>query len=219
MVLKKGFTDLQKAPTRALFDCVWADFETFAGTDNSLLVLGTLDYYRVHMRNKNLPLIVGLVLPLLFIAVLSGVLFVPSVFVNPQHNFIYAGERDYSYYRAQYSMYGVTNGQIVFTPAVPEEGKPIGNPPKLYLYDVKSNSSHEISLDDAKKIALDPGPSSPDGYTVSYLYGHDGIFELFGSNGDRRGYFISKGAGKKRLSGIGQDMYQRGDIQVIGWVK
>ncbi len=99
----------------------------------------------------------------------------------------------------------------------------IADNPPLYLYDVKNNSSHQITLDEAKKYNLDPGPSSPDGYNVGYGYSSSGIFELFGSNGNNSGYYISKNNSKKRLGGLGNDYrysyYGSGYFNLIGWVK
>jgi hypothetical protein len=56
---------------------------------------------------------------------------------------------------------------------------------------------------------------------VTYEYGHDGIFELFGSRNDNDGYFISKGNGKKKINGLSSDQYSRYGrwFNLIGWIK
>ncbi len=170
-------------------------------------------------------------LPLVFIIVISIVIFTPSLFIRPMHDFVYTEERG-DYYNRQYqNTYKVENDRIALDP-IPVTTKEVivyenGSPkkelaPKLYRYTVKTNSVRQIDFDEAKNLMLDPGPSSPDGYTISYQYGHSGIFELFGSNGNDNGYFISKGSGKKRLSGLVGDNYRysyQGNFKLIGWIK
>lgn len=182
------------------------------------------------MNPARLPLIVGISLPIVFIAIISIAIFGPSLFVKPEHNFIYSNEPTYyGYYSREYqNTYTVQNGRIVLEPLLPREGEVIQREsegavkvaPDLYLYDVKAHSTHLITLEEAQKYTVDPGPSSPDGYVVEYAYGHNGIFELFGSSSDDNGHFISKGNGKKKLSGLPGDRYSnQGNFRLIGWIK
>jgi hypothetical protein len=177
------------------------------------------------MNTKNLPLIVGIALPILFILIISALVFLPSLSIKPQYNFLYTNQDDYySYGQGYKNTYKVENGKIALEPLpVPPKGELISyksDSPKIYFYDFKNNSSHEITWKDALKLNLDPGPSSPDGYNVSYYYGNDGIFELFGSGNNSRGYFVSKGSAKKKLSGLLADNYSyQGNFKFIGWVK
>lgn len=188
------------------------------------------------MKTNNLPLIVGISLPLVFIVIISIVVFLPSFFVKPQHDFIYTDSdpyQNYGYYgydQGYKNTYGVENGKIILEP-VPVKIDPSlkkefivykGEMPTLYRYDVKTNTSHEISLKEAQSLSLDPGPSSPDGYTVSFENRNDGIFEIFGSNNSTSGLFISKGNAKKRLDGLvynNQYYWYQGNFKLIGWIK
>jgi type II secretory pathway pseudopilin PulG len=181
---------------------------------------------------KHLPLIVGLALPVLFIIIISLVVFLPSITIKPQHNFLYTKVDSYNRYGQSYTTaYKVEDSKIttVITP-IPNYKELYGtttsllkeavNLPDLYLYDVKSNTSHKITLDQAQTYTLDPGPSSPDGYTVAYNYSNDGIFDLFGSSNSNDGYFISKGNGKKKLNSIDSDgYYSSSNFRLIGWIK
>jgi len=175
------------------------------------------------MKTKNLPLIVGIALPIVLIIIISIVMFVPSFFINPQHNFIYTtGDNTYGAYDTFRSNYRVDGNRII------SESQPIrenqvykADSPTIYMYDVKNNSSHQITFDEAKKYSLDPGPSDTDGYMVKYEYGHNGIFEIFGSSGSNYKYFIEKNSGRKELTGFinyGQYYYQ-GNFRFIGWIK
>jgi hypothetical protein len=144
---------------------------------------------------KNLPLITGIALPIIFIAAISIVVFASSLSIRPQHDFIYSlSSLDYYHQDAASTT--------------------------LYLYDLRTNSSHQIASSDVSTYALDPGPSSPDGYTVQYEYNNDGLFDLFGSGGNDSGYFIEKGGAGKKLTGMaGTGTYYQGDFKLVGWVK
>jgi len=171
---------------------------------------------------KHLPLIVGISLPIIFILLISIAIFVPSFFIKPQYNFIYSSEDYYGYNQGYKNTYAVEDGSIVLQalPVQPNQTYK-GDSPTLYLYDVKNNSSHKITLNETKKYTIDSGPSSPDGYTIKYERNHDGIFELFGSNGDGSGYFIEKDSGKKELTGLINDSqyYYQNSFKLIGWIK
>jgi len=177
------------------------------------------------MNTKNLPLIVGISLPIIFIILISAIVFIPSLSMKPQYDFIYSTEdSSYGYSQNYKNTYIVTGGRIAVQ-ALPAD-KDIdpaykGDSPALYLYDIKNNSSHKISFEEATKYALDQGPSSPDGYTVKYEYNNDGIFGLFGSNGDGSGYFIEKSGSKKELTGMSDatGTYYQGRFKLIGWIK
>jgi hypothetical protein len=176
------------------------------------------------MKTKNLPLIVGISLPIVFILIISIVIFTPQLFVKPQYNFIYTLDDTYNRYDYRYeNTYEVEDGKIVKeTAPFSIERKPtkIVEAPELYLYNVKDNSSNVIKFEEAKDYSLDPGPTSPDGYNISYQNNHDGIFELFGSNNNNDGFFISKGQGMKKLDGIVGDRYWNSrNFKLLGWIK
>lgn len=178
------------------------------------------------MKANNILLIVGISLPLFFIVVLSAFVFVPPLFVNPQYNFIYtANDKYYGYARRYSNSFYVKDNRIASKSVAIQLNKYDRNIqreeyPTLYIYDTKNNTSKEISLTDARKLSLDSGPSSPDGYNITYNVSSSGVFELFGSSRDNNGYYISKNSGKKKLT-IVNDGYNNGsqNLKVIGWIK
>jgi hypothetical protein len=179
------------------------------------------------MKTKHLPLIIGVSLPVIFIAIISIVIFTPSLFIRPQHNFIYSTDDGtyYGYNQAYKNTYVVKNGHLSLQELPVQLNSTYtykADSPTLYVYEVKTNSSHQITFDEAKNYTVDPGPSSPDGYTVKYEYDDsDGIFDLFGSGHDTSGYFIEKNSGRKRLSGLtsGDRYYYQGNLKLVGWIK
>jgi hypothetical protein len=177
------------------------------------------------MKIKNLPLIVGISLPILLIAIVSLVIFIPSLSIKPQYSFIYIANDGFSDYDQFYkNTYVIENEQIALKPVPTRKDvtfKLKGDSPILYFYDMKNNTSRKISLEEAQEYLVDAGPSSPDGYTVTYQYNTDGIFDLFGSRGNNGEYIISKGRGSKKLTGLAftdQNYYQQ-NLTLVGWVK
>lgn len=174
--------------------------------------------------NKNLPLIVGIALPVVLIAAISVAIFVPSLSIRPAHSFLYTLANPYSSYApAPYGegykkSYDVENGHLAEKPVPAPKGQAfLGDAPPLYLYDMAAGASHKISLADAANYSLDPGPSSPDGYFVNYEYGRGGF--LFFDGGGDGGYYAEKGTGRRRLPGIGSSSEYPGSFVLVGWIK
>jgi hypothetical protein len=176
---------------------------------------------------KNLPLIIGIALPILFILVISLVIFLPSMSIKPAHNFLYTNENpnNYGYDNRYKNTYEVDSVGHIGLISVPVRNNPYNEPivykgdtPPLYLYDVQADTTRQVSLDEANAMQYVRGPSSPDGYTVTYSRSNDGILEIFGSSRDE-GYMITKGNGQKRLSGLQTTQYYYGDLNLVGWVK
>ncbi len=184
------------------------------------------------MLKKHLPLIVAIALPIIFIGILALVIAVPSMRINPQHDFVYVDkyERDANPYMVvtYKNEYVLKDGKLELYPlnsrfdelsGIDKESREYRDAPKLYYYSVAENTSREISFADAQQLALVAGPSSPDGYTVKYEYNSDGVFELFGSDSGSE-YVIAKGNARKTLTGMPSDANYYGgyDFTLIGWV-
>lgn len=175
------------------------------------------------MNLRYIPVVIAIALPFLFLAALSVVIYLPNIGIKPAHDFIYTSEPAARFDGFTHH-YEVVDNQIVSRVVIPEDIRtdvePFLNPvyPTLYRYDIETNTAKVITLEEAQALSIEPGPSSPDGYTVTFEYSHNGIFELFGSGGPDNGYIIMKGNGKKALPGITMHDYWRGSVEVIGWV-
>ncbi len=184
------------------------------------------------MNTKHMPLIVAIALPITFVIILALVILLPNTQIKPSHDFIYttATNDQYGYYdgRSQYkNTYDLKEDKITLKPLIiPTVSKDpymtaiaYENAPPIYYYDIENQTSKEISLEEAQKLSLIKGPSSPDGYSISYSTSHEGIFELFGSN-NSTSFVITKGRGSKVLNGVvGYENYYRMDLNIIGWIK
>ena len=128
------------------------------------------------MKKENIPLMVGISIPILMIIFVAISIYVPSLFVQPKTDFLYSVGGDY------YSkdIYSVQNGKIIVQGiSYPEKYKEPMRNPKLFIYDMVKNESREISLEEAKNLNLNSNNKSPDGFEVVYGRQHYDIFPLF----------------------------------------
>lgn len=169
---------------------------------------------------KNLPLIVAVLLPVVFIVGVFLIFYLPNLLLSPQYNFLYSSPDRYSLNSFEFN-YKVEDGKLQLAPnTTTSPGNQKEKMPKLYVYDVKNDTSRLIEFSEAQGFDLDPNPSSPDGFTFRHERRHNGIFELFGSSGRNNEYALYKGNRSKRLSGIavGSRYYYR-SVSFIGWIK
>lgn len=114
------------------------------------------------MQRKNIALLLGFALPLLMIAVVAAILYIPGKLHKPTYNFLYtSGDNYYSN-----ESYVVRNGKLMKisgTNYVDPERAAVA---QLYIHDVTTNKSKPISYEEAQLISLDSNEESPDGYTV-----------------------------------------------------
>ncbi|HEY5600980.1 MAG TPA: hypothetical protein VIK81_02715 [Patescibacteria group bacterium] len=159
---------------------------------------------------EKLPLIVGIVLPLLLILYVAVTAYLPSLFVKPKYNFVYASD---SYYDFDIS---VIDGRVNIQPRYTDYANRTYAPkqPTLFLYDVTSDKSKQLSLPQAQGHILDSSNKSPDGFTVgrqdSDSYSYFPFF--FGGSYNRGTYLMGKGLNRKITD---QNYY---NFKFIGWI-
>jgi|SRR3990167_6008965 len=159
---------------------------------------------------EKLPLAVGIGLPLLLIIFVAVFAYLPSLFVQPKYDFVYATS-NLSDYETK-----VVNGKLTLNPQTRYRyGTQYEYPlrePSLYLYNVLEEKSTSITLSQAQIYNLDPSSKSPDGFTVGRA-DSDGVsfFPFFyGGRYDRGQYLTGKGLSQKVT-----DNY---DFKFIGWI-
>ncbi len=165
---------------------------------------------------KNLPLIVGITIPLLLILFVAGSIYLPGLFTKPNYNFLYVSGANYG------PAYFVTNGQLnenITTSTLNiERNYPTGSQPQLFLYDVSKGQSEEISFADAQKLSLNTNPQSPDGFEI--VSGNDGggffPFAYSPSDGYNTKYLEGHDVSKKlNIPDQGNYYY---NFTFLGWV-
>lgn len=172
------------------------------------------------MKKNNIPLIIGILIPVLMIVFVWVSIYLPTLFTQPKYNFIYASGGDYY----QLKSYAVENSKLVKNevkyPSDYHSPTPMSKlEPKLYIYDVEKNISREISFTEAQKLNLSSTNISPDGFEIVSGSHEYSIFSLFFSRGDFYGERYIRGHGlTKRLNLTKGDGYWYYDISFIGWI-
>ena len=188
------------------------------------------------MFKKHAFVIVAFALPILLIVGIALSIYLPSAFLSTDYDFVYAtcdaGRNDY-YDRYDCDLYldrlyAVENGRLIKqdipdaqdtdkdgTPDVEE-----GYITRLFLHDTESNTSTEITFEEAQEIELSGLITSPDGVSVEGIYSRSAeFFPLFGGS-SQYGYYLTKGDKHTKLNLINEEnnYYYRNNFKFIGWI-
>ena len=168
----------------------------------------------MNKNGKNVPLIIALSIPVLMVTLIAVSIYLPTMFVKPQFDFIYSTDDGYCHYRK----YLVINSKIIEE----ENQKPTENNvckhdrnPRLYYYDIQLNTPKEITLEEAQKFFIDNRAQSPDGFEI---VSGDRSFDIFFFSGSSYyDKYLKKGTYTRKLN-TPHDYYYY-DFRLIGWVK
>lgn len=154
--------------------------------------------------SKNPSLVIAITIPILAIIFIAVSIYLPRSSTNSKHNFLYA--TDYSYqYRVEGN--GLVNDSALYQSSLPSK------PAKLYVYNVSSNKSAEISLEEAKNLYLNSNSNSPDGFKI--IPGNQGGF-IFRSSDYNTWYIQGQGAARK-LNVQSSNSYDN-RFTFLGWI-
>jgi len=167
------------------------------------------------MRKHNIPLIVGLSIPVLMILFVAGSIYLPGVFVHPKTNFLYSYSSGYNY---NYQIYAISNGKLIINSNKYPDNILPKTDIKLYIYDVVKNESKEISFYDAQQLSLDSSIKSKDGFEITYGKRGNGIFPFFYfSDIDYNSRYITGHNVSKKLNlQLNGNYYY--SFQFLGWI-
>ncbi len=179
---------------------------------------------------QNITIVLAFTLPLILILVVVLSTYLPSLFITTDYNFVYTlcTNQIYSCNDNLEKMYTVESGKLIVHSAastvfatnknaIPTEKT---YPARLFLHDTKSNTSREVSLEEAQSLNLNGLLTSPDGVSVSGRYkSGGGDFFLFGGSSSSFDYYLVKGNGSHRLNLIQNSAYYyQNNFQFIGWI-
>jgi len=170
------------------------------------------------MKKENIPLLLGLLIPVVLILFVGVSIYVPTLLTQPKYNFIYAAGGDYYLLDS----FAVQNNKVIkrdinYPPNYSTQRLPVE--PRLFLCNVRANTSIEISFEEAQKLRLSSDLTSPDGFQVSSGSDNYSIFSLFTSRASIYGEKYIRGHGiSKRLNLRTEDAAWYRNFRFIGWV-
>jgi hypothetical protein len=185
------------------------------------------------MKN-NLPMLVGIGLPVAFVVALFAFVALPGMFgAKPGVDFVFAIKGE-GYYNGLVSCeYSVRDEKITVTPVRQDyaqlaEKLPTNvevkcdenNSPEIYHYSVNSKALREISFEEAQEFNLDKGPTSSDGFTARLRSQQYDIFDVLGAGENRPTVEIVKdGRARETVELPAQDFYYYDDrFDFVGWI-
>ena len=161
---------------------------------------------------KNWSLILGLAIPILMTLFIAASIYLPKVFDKTPSatvDFIYSTKRYYPH------KLEVINGKLEWEILENKNNSSYSKQiPKIYLHNVTTNSSKELSLEDAQKLFLDNRRRAPDEYAVE-LNRHRGFF-LFNGHSSRTHHLVNGHASQKLNLEYFNDYYY--NFKFLGWV-
>lgn len=183
---------------------------------------------------QNLVLVIGLTLPLLLILLFVMATVIPkSMGTPPQYEMLFsATQYDYQNTSGFALNFDVKNKQLMIKPKKNEDRNVNYNQERLFVYDGKTETTREITLDNSKFIdgavqvleetksfEIDTNHVSPDGYTLDGpSYGGGGMMMgMFGGGSHNSGYRIKKGAVAYKVPYYKGDAYYN-QMRFIGWI-
>jgi len=185
-------------------------------------------------KRKNVTVILAFLIPLVFLGVVIGLVYVPSLTLSTDYDFVYSscGDFDrYSYYNCNIYLgnkFAVEDEHLVekeIDPTldldrdkIPDTQENINV--RLFLHNTEQNESREVTLEEAKELTLNSLVTSPDGVSVSSDWDRGAEFFLFFDTGSSHGYYLTKGNKKRKLNLInaGEGYYYRDNFRFIGWI-
>ncbi len=170
------------------------------------------------MRFKEqLPLIIGISIPIIVTVAVGLSIWIPTLYApKPVYDFIYSVNDGYTFDQ----QYVVQDEHLTkrVVPIPPKDVYPPIYTPILYYYNAETDSSKQISFEDAKNYRLNAGVISPDGFEVVMGNQDGGIFPIFfgGMNDYQSRYLRGHGAAYRvNLALSSQDYYS---FRLLGWV-
>ncbi len=178
-------------------------------------------------KKRNIIIVVAFLLPFLFIIGVLLTTYIPSRLLKTNYNFVYAVCDNNNRYNCESylgDIYKVTNNRLEMV----ERNDRVGYDydlimdideninTHLFIYDVETNTSNEITFSDAQNLNLSNLISSPEGVIVSSGYDYGGSF-IFGGRSNYRTY-LKKGDKRKEIDLIYGDEYYQRNYKFIGWI-
>ncbi len=185
---------------------------------------------------KNFALLLAFILPIALILIVALSMYLPSLFLSTDYNFVYSSCTDSKNYHQypcdnylQKRYLVVDNKLLVNSVDMTQDYDKNGVPDfsekytdRIFLHDTKKNESREITIEEAQTLTLNNLLTSPDGVTVSSHNdrGGSGFPFIFDGGSSSYGYYLTKGKSRSKINLINSSdqYYYQNNFQFIGWV-
>lgn len=174
---------------------------------------------------QNLPLVIGLAIPVVLVVALAAIIYVPRLYLKPTVDFVYAVGSYPTYINNAENTrteYRLVNGRLTKTVSPYTAEKPYydtESPPEFYRYAVAENKNTPLTEQEITQLNLDPSVEAPDGFKVNNAYSRDNIFEAVFGGRDSSQQVLEKGSVAVKINLVSDADRYSYDFDFIGWVE
>lgn len=151
--------------------------------------------------------------PIAIVLIVIGFIYVPRMMANPQYDFVYSVCSEY-YCRYSYSI--DSSGMV--TQQAKSNYLDYDGVSSLKLYDVETDSSKNVSLEEARQYRLNSSSRSKDGYVLTHESSGGGGFLFWGGDSEN-GWYLKKGIAKQKVGLSTGNYYYLENVKFLGWVE
>lgn len=164
------------------------------------------------------PLIIALSIPFVMILIIAAFIFIPRMFVEPEHDYIYSNTNyNQGYYYEVRG--GVLTKEMYDYPEPKTELSEEEKEEPLYYHDVSENKSREISFEEVQDLELDGSYHSPQGMSLDYDYQGDIASEVFGEREEKTRHYLRSGVVSfPQYVKTYRNNRWNNQVEFIGWV-
>jgi hypothetical protein len=182
--------------------------------------------------SKNIHLILAFGIPLLLVLIVAIFVYMPSVFLKSNYDFIYIScdegssypyncvdyvERKYSVKEGVLSINHINQNADYNNDGKPDFSKEYKI--RFFLHDNKKNESREITEKEAQEFHLNDLITSPEGMSITNGYNGGASFYPVFNTKSSFNHYLTKGNNRKKLNLIvNNNSYRRNNFQFIGWI-
>lgn len=169
------------------------------------------------IKKENIPLIIGLSIPVVMVLVIAGAIYLPSIFIHvdpPRYSFMYMSNNTYDGYT-----YSVKDSHLTREKIKRKNNYSYPNPREahIFIYNIKTHKNKELSFEEATAIPLNTHIVSEDGFKIENGRRGYGMFPFY-SSGDYYTRYITKEHYSEKLQLTSGNTNYYYNFRFLGWL-
>lgn len=170
----------------------------------------------MHIKKENIPLVIGLSIPVVMIIFIAIAVYLPTMFVHvdpPQYNFLYMINNGTDGYH-----YDVVKNKLTRKEIKTKNSyyNPNNYGVKFFTFDFKTRRNLELSFEEAEQLNLNSNAESLDGFRIEYGRRSRGFFPFYSGYNYNERYLVKEGYSEKlKLYQTERNYY---NFRFLGWI-
>lgn len=171
----------------------------------------------MNIKKENIPLIIGLSIPVVMVLFIAGAIYLPSIFIHvdpPKYSFMYMTHN----YNDGY-VYSVKKSQLTREEIKSNNNYQRSNqqPVRFFIHDINTHKNKELSFEEATAISLNPNIESEDGFQIENGRRNYGFFPFYSRGNYYTRYITKEGYAEKLKLYTNNNNYYY-NFRFLGWL-